>query len=71
MIDKYTKVILTVIAISTSTIALQGTIIIPSAKAEGDYVTKVAICDYENPKKCADVIDTMNGYSLVSYASNN
>jgi len=67
MIDNYTKIILTMIAFSTSFLALQGTGLIPSAKAEGDYLTKIAICDYEYPTKCADVIDTMNGFSLVSY----
>ena len=71
MIDNYTKIVLTVIAVSTSFIAFQETDLIKTATAEGGHLTKVAICDYEYPTKCADVIDTMNGYSLVGYASNN
>jgi hypothetical protein len=71
MIDNYTRITLTVIALSTSFIALQGSGLIKTATAEGDHLIKVAICDYEYPTKCADVIDTMNGYSLVGYTSNN
>ena len=71
VIDNYTKIILTVIAVATSVIALQGTNLIKTATAEGDQLLKVAICDYEYPTKCADVINTMNGYSLVGYSSNN
>ena len=55
MIDNYTKVILTVIAVSTSFIALQGTGIVPSAGAEGDHITKVAICSYTNSNFCAEI----------------
>ena len=71
MIDNYTKIILTVIAVATSVIALQGTNLIKTATADGDQLIKVATCDYEYPTKCADVINTMNGYSLVGYSSNN
>ena len=43
-IDTYTKVILTVIALSTSTIALKGVGIIPTANAQSSGVQKVVIC---------------------------
>ena len=46
MIDNYTKVILTVIAVSTSFIAFKDIGFISSATAEGDHITKVAICSY-------------------------
>ena len=55
MIDNYTKVILTVIAVSTSLIALQGTGIVPRATAVGDHITKVAICSYTNSNFCAEI----------------
>ena len=55
MIDNYTKVILTVIAVSTSFIALEDSGLISSAKAEGDHVTKVAICSYTNSNFCAEI----------------
>ena len=53
-----------------SLIAVQGAGIVQSALAEGEHLTKVAICDYEYPKKYADVIDTMKGYSTVTYYIN-
>ena len=43
-IDNYTKVILTVIALSTSTLALKGVGIIPTANAQSSGVQKVVIC---------------------------
>jgi hypothetical protein len=49
---------------------VQGAGIVQSALAEGEHLTKVAICDYEYPKKYADVIDTMKGYSTVTYYIN-
>ena len=55
MIDKYTKVVLTVIAVSTSFIALKDTALISSATAENDYVAKVAICIYTNSNYCAEI----------------
>ena len=55
MIDNYTKVILAVIAVSTSFTALQGTVIVPSTIAEGELITKVAICSYTNSNFCADI----------------
>ena len=45
-LDIYTKVILTVIALSTSTLALKGVGIIPSADAQSSSVQKVQICNH-------------------------
>jgi hypothetical protein len=55
MIDNYTKVILTVIAVSTSFIAVKDSGLISSATAEGDHITKVAICSYANSNFCAEI----------------
>jgi hypothetical protein len=55
MIDNYTKVILTVIAVSTSFIAFKDIGFISSATAEGDHITKVAICSYTNANFCAEI----------------
>jgi len=50
-IDTYTKVILTVIALSTSTIAFKGVGIIPTVNAQSSGVQKIAICG-ENGRSC-------------------
>mgnify|MGYP001442884593 CR=1 FL=1 len=55
MIDNYTKVILTVIAVSTSFLAFKYTGLISSATAEGDHISKVAICSYTNSNFCAEI----------------
>ena len=55
MIDNYTKVILTVIAVSTSFLALNDTALISSDTAKGDHITKVAICSYNNSNFCAEI----------------
>jgi len=54
-IDRYTKAVLTVIAISLAVIALQHTI--PSAFAQNNNApVKVIICDPTSPQLlCADV----------------
>jgi hypothetical protein len=53
-IDRYTKIVLTVIAISLSTIALQH--VIPSAFAQQSArPVKVVICDSEDTDRCARV----------------
>jgi hypothetical protein len=52
--DRYTKVVLTIIAVSLATIALQHTI--PSAFAQSSGITKVAICNPQNPNVCAEVV---------------
>ena len=54
-IDKYTKVILTVIAIATSTLALKGIGIVPTANAQTDKVMRVNICDPVNETVCVRV----------------
>ena len=51
MIDNYTKVILTVIAFSTSFIAFKDSGFISSATASGEKVHKIAICN-EQGSKC-------------------
>ena len=55
MKDNYTRVILTVIALSTSFIAFTVSGIVSSATAKGDHITKVAICSYANSNFCAEI----------------
>ena len=59
MIDRYTKVCLTVIAVSLAVIGLRGLPMIDPAWA-ADGVQKIAICNKDG--KCADII---NGYLKV------
>ena len=54
MIDNYTKVILTVIAVSTSFIAFKDSGLFPSATASGEKVHKIAICN-EQGSKCTRI----------------
>ena len=54
MVDKYTKIILTIIAANLTLMTLQGLDLIPQANANTG-IQKVAICDFEDPKYCADV----------------
>ena len=51
--DRYTKAVLTIIAIALSVIALQYSI--PAAFAQSNRPIKVWICDVRNPDWCADV----------------
>ena len=51
--DLYTKAVLTVIAFSLATIALQHAV--PSAFAQSGGIQKVVICDARYPSFCADV----------------
>lgn len=51
--DRYTKVILTIIAFSLAVIALQD--VIPSAFAQNTRPVKVWLCDPTNPDWCADI----------------
>ena len=53
-IDKYTKGVLTIIAIALMIIALKGTELFPKAFAHSGGVHKIAICS-ENGIQCADV----------------
>ena len=53
--DRYTKFILTIIALNLATIALHNAI--PSAFAQSREITKVAICNHKNPNVCAEVVD--------------
>ena len=52
--DRYTKFILTIIALNLATIALHNAI--PSAFAQSREITKVAICNTKNPNVCAEVV---------------
>ena len=54
MVDRYTKVILTVIAANLTLMTLQGLDLIPQADAAGG-IQKVAICDYDRDNQCAIV----------------
>ena len=53
MVDNYTKVILTTIAIFLGVIALNGTGIVSPANANGHSVQKVTICD-PSGRLCGD-----------------
>jgi len=59
MVDKYTKVILTIIAANLTLMTLQGLNIIPQANADGG-VQKVQICD-NTGFTCAFVQPTQGG----------
>lgn len=54
MIDKYTKAVLTVIAVCLCLITAQNFNIVPSAEASGHDIQKVAVCDILIGS-CADV----------------
>ena len=54
-IDLYTKVCLTVIALSLGTIALKDISPIKPAWASSNQVHKIAICE-EDGRKCAEVL---------------
>ena len=55
MIDNYSRIILTVIAVSTSFIAFRDSGLIPRATAEDDHIIKVANCSYTNSNYCAEI----------------
>ena len=65
-IDLYTKVILTVIAVSTSFIAFKDTGLVPSASAGNEKIHKIAICE-TSTGECADLAATRGYYSLKVY----
>ena len=54
MVDKYTKVILTIIAANLTLMTLQGLDLIPQANANTG-IQKVVICSFINQDRCADV----------------
>jgi len=60
MVDRYTKVILTIIAANLTVVTLQGLDLIPQANAAGG-IQKTAICDFEYPDSCARV----DGWGLL------
>ena len=55
-IDKYTKGVLTIIAIALMIIALKGTGLFPKAFAHDGGVHKIAICN-PNGYECAKVLN--------------
>jgi hypothetical protein len=66
--DRYTKVVLTIIAVSLVTIALQH--VIPSAFAQSNGITKVAVCDLQYPDLCAEVVGKKGAFSgLITYVA--
>ncbi len=68
--DLYTKAVLTVIALALSAIALNQSI--PSAFAQNKGVVKVAICDKNDPDRCAQIFSDSYGdqFGFVTYAPN-
>ena len=56
MIDRYTKTVLTVIAVCLCLITAQNFNIVPSAQASDHTVQKVQICN-SKPNECAFVFD--------------
>jgi hypothetical protein len=55
MIDKYTKAVLTVIAVCLCLITVQNLNIVPTAQASGTDIHKIAICDLRG--NCARIHD--------------
>ncbi len=55
VIDRYTKTVLTVIALSLAVIALRGVTPIGSAIAQSNEPIKVQICDEFFSSRCAEV----------------
>jgi hypothetical protein len=53
MIDRYTKVLLTVIAAALIAIVAQNTV--GTLQAQNAGIGRVAICDVDNPNACARV----------------
>jgi hypothetical protein len=59
-VDRYTKFVLTYIAICLTLITAKETGILPNAYAQRDTLQRVVICDSATPK-CADVRATAAG----------
>ena len=68
MVDRYTKVCLTVIAVSLAVIGLRGLPMIDPAWAQGG-IHKIAICDEEG-SDCAKVGRAMLGVNKALYIHN-
>ena len=67
MIDKYTKAVLTVIAVCLCLITAQNFNIIPSAEASiDDYPMQVTICDAVG-RRCAAVDDYLQLLTVSKY----
>ena len=61
MVDTYTKVCLTVIAVSLAVIGLRGLPVIDPAWARSGDIHKIAICD-DDGRRCAQITQA---YSLA------
>ncbi len=53
--DRYTKAVLTVIAVSLAIIAIRNAPFVGLAQAQSDEPIKVRICDDRFASRCADV----------------
>jgi hypothetical protein len=60
-IDRYTKIVLTAIAGALLWIAAQNSI---GTAHAGKEITKVAICDFDHPAKCAEVSNYIGGQQI-------
>lgn len=67
MIDRYTKAVLTVIAVCLCLITAQNFNFIPSAEASGYGIQKVAICAYNNPATCDNLYDNRFSEKCARY----
>ena len=67
-IDNYKKVMLTVIAFTTSTIALKGIVIIPKANAQSDEIMKVQICDKYRCARVGNIMGKPDANALLTLA---
>jgi hypothetical protein len=65
MIDRYTKAVLTVIAVCLCLITAQNFNIVPSAEASG-HIQKVAVCDINFTNTCADVSKKRNLWTQIA-----
>ena len=55
MVDRYTKIVLTIIAANLTVVTLQGLNLIPQAIAKDNGIQKVAVCQFDRPDRCAEV----------------
>ena len=53
MVDRYTKIVLTIIAANLTVVTLQGLNLMPQAIAKDNGIQKVAICQFDVPDRCA------------------
>jgi hypothetical protein len=65
MVDRYTKAVLTVIAVALLMLVAQNAI--RTASAQGDQVQKVQVCDTRN---CADLEPLVERFGTTGWALN-